>query len=515
MKKFYFTIIFLCLGLLSFSQDEAALFGDWYLHYRTDNGVAIYPPLTTQENYNVILNFGLLPPTADEPFTVESFGPITNTFEGKFNVENGSMEFINIIEATNNCENPPEVCSYFSDYNNTILFDSNTSVVLDEFIVSYEITGTDDDTALIITNDYSGDYAVYGRTAQPTDILGQWYLNHIEVDGVVHPNYYNNESLFELVITEDIGNEPFLDFIGSGACNSYGGHMTPDENDITFNSLDFTLDDCALTPGVIFENIYFSILNSGQPQPFDFPYMIGGENDNQILTITNSMTGDKAIYGRNENTEILTKNWYLSRIEIPGNPTIEIPITESPSLTLTNDINPITFRNRASGEGECNAFMSDYEVTLNNGNSIQLVDFSPTLGFCESDYESEYFNIIGFPPNNFSEFEIINNGTILNVTDLLGARLVFGDQPLSISENELSSSIIALKNNPVTSVINLTVNQSESEINYKIYSLDGKLIKKAELNSESIYVDDLNSGLYVIRFYNNFNQIQTLKFIKQ
>lgn len=514
MKKFYFTIIFLCLGLVSFSQDEAALFGDWYLHYRTDNGVAIYPPLTTQENYNVILNFGLLPPTADEPFTVESFGPITNTFEGKFNVENGSMEFINIIEATNNCENPPEVCSYFSDYNNTILFDSNTSVVLDEFIVSYEITGTDDDTALIITNDYSGDYAVYGRTAQPTDLLGQWYLDYVEINSIIHNNYYNDQGSMDIVFTTTPQNPNSFYLTGNSSCNEYFGDYSATLNTISLNSLGITLADCSGTPKGIYESLYLSIIGSNDTFPLDLPYTIIGTDDNQVLTITNPNTGDKAIYGRIENTDVLTKTWYLARIEIPGNPTIEIPITESPSLTLTNDINPITFRNRASGEGECNAFMSDYEVTLNNGNSIQLVDFSPTLGFCESDYESEYFNIIGFPPNNFSEFEIINNGTILNVTDLLGARLVFGDQPLSISENELSSSIIALKNNPVTSVINLTVNQSESEINYKIYSLDGKLIKKAELNSESIYVNDLNSGLYVIRFYNNFNQIQTLKFIK-
>ncbi|WP_033958661.1 T9SS type A sorting domain-containing protein [Psychroserpens jangbogonensis] len=163
MKKIYFTVTLLCLGLISFSQEEVALFGDWYLHFRTDNGVTTYPPLTTQEDYNIVLNFGLLPPTADEPFTIESFGPITDTFEGKFNVANGTMEVFDITEALSNCENPPEVCSYFSDYNHAILFDSNTSEILDEFILSYDITGTDDDTTLTITNDFSGDYAVYGR----------------------------------------------------------------------------------------------------------------------------------------------------------------------------------------------------------------------------------------------------------------------------------------------------------------------------------------------------------------
>ena len=159
--------------------------------------------------------------------------------------------------------------------------------------------------------------------------------------------------------------------------------------------------------------------------------------------------------------------------------------------------------------------MSDYEITLNNGNSILLLDFSPTLAFCESDYESEYFNIIGFPPNNFCEFEIINDGSTLILTDLLGARLVFGDEPLSVSENEISTSLVSLKNNPVSSVINLSINQQVNKLNYQIYSIEGKLVKDAVLNSDAINVDHLNSGLYFIRFTNEEHHVQTIKFIKQ
>ncbi|WCO03066.1 T9SS type A sorting domain-containing protein [Psychroserpens ponticola] len=347
------------------------------------------------------------------------------------------------------------------------------------------------------------------------DLLGVWFLNQIEVDDVIHPNYYNNTSQFELEFVESSENEGEFDFFGSGPCDSFGGISTASQSTITFSGLNFTLlGPCSNAPEMLFETIYFSIFEN-QSVPFDFQYVITGENDDQILTITNPVTGDEAVYGRIPNLEELTQTWYLSRIEIPGNPTIEIPVTESPSLTITNDINPLTFKTMAFGDGDCNAFMSDYEVTLNNGNAIQLLDFSPTLAFCTSDYEDEYFSIVGEISNNFSEFEITNNGMTLTMTDLLGARLVFGDEPLSILENEKSALHISLIKNPVASEINLSISQSVNKLNYQIYSIEGKLIKEAHLNSDSINVETLNSGLYFIRFSNNEQQVQTIKFIKQ
>ncbi len=166
MKHVYFSFLTLFITFLSHSQDEVELFGDWFLHYRTDNGIIIYPPLTIQEDYEIVLNFGLLPPTANHPFTIESNGPTTNTFNGKFEIVvqgEGIMQILNVNEVLNNCEHPPEVCSFFSDYNNAILLDPNTSEVVDEYFVRYDVTGTDENEVLTITNEFSGDIAVYGR----------------------------------------------------------------------------------------------------------------------------------------------------------------------------------------------------------------------------------------------------------------------------------------------------------------------------------------------------------------
>ncbi|MBR9845697.1 MAG: T9SS type A sorting domain-containing protein [Algicola sp.] len=184
MKNIYLFIVLFCLNFLCFSQEEVHLFGDWYLNYRTDNEQIIYPPLTSEENYDIVLNFGLLPPTANNPFTIESYGPTTTTFDGKFEVEQGIMKVFNVTENLNNCEHPIEVCSYFSNYNHAILLDPNTSVVLDEFIMNYEILGIEEDATLIITNNSNGNYAVYGRQTLSTEEVS---LQNLGIELVHNP----------------------------------------------------------------------------------------------------------------------------------------------------------------------------------------------------------------------------------------------------------------------------------------------------------------------------------------
>ena len=181
MKKICITFILVLTSLLSFSQEETELFGEWFLHYRSDNGAISYPPLTIQEDYNIILRFSLLPPNASIPFVIRSYGPTTSTFEGRFMVENGVMTILNVAEDPADCLHPVEVCSFFSDYNNAVLFDSNTSVEPEEYIVTYEITVIDDDTILTITNNFSGDYAVYGANALSVS-NNEFYSKKIALD---------------------------------------------------------------------------------------------------------------------------------------------------------------------------------------------------------------------------------------------------------------------------------------------------------------------------------------------
>jgi len=483
-------------GFFTKTTANQPLLGEWFIHYTNLDGNQQYSTISDSNNS---INF-------EE--TSFNGSVCSNGYGGSYTFNNNNT--INITDFAalgGDCSNESETLLFLNPYLFSFFnyFDTNP-------VYSYTISGSGASETLTLTSG-NNDFVVYGRTAQPTDLLGEWYLQYLNSDGVQHDNFIGEVQLNFTNIESEIDDYYIAD--GGSSCEFHTMSYLPLSNDI-LRIIDLTSSgscDFSTVAG-IYTSLYKEVITNNYSVESDLNFNIIGSGDNEQLTLQNS-SGDFAVYGRTPNNALLTRTWYLSRIEIPGNPTIEIFTIENPSLTLTNDINPITFRTTAFGEGECNAFMSDYEVTLNNGNNIHLLDFSPTLGFCESDYESEYFNIIGFPPNNFSEFEIINNGTTLNVTDLLGARLVFGDEPLSISENEINALQITLKNNPVTTEINLSTSRSGSELNYQIYSIDGKLVKNSILNSESINVDDLNSGLYFIRFFNNSEQTQTIKFIKQ
>lgn len=166
MKNTLTPIVILLTSLLSYSQAETEVLGTWYLHYRTINGVTTFPPLTTEEDYTITLHFGLLPPSAGNPFTIESFGTTADSFDGRYTVDNGIMKLFNINEPTDNtCNYPTIVCDYYTDYTSEILFDPNTSSVPNEYLVDYLLNGSGNDEGLTITNNFRGDIAVYGRQA--------------------------------------------------------------------------------------------------------------------------------------------------------------------------------------------------------------------------------------------------------------------------------------------------------------------------------------------------------------
>jgi hypothetical protein len=51
--------------------------------------------------------------------------------------------------------------------------------------------------------------------------------------------------------------------------------------------------------------------------------------------------------------------------------------------------------------------------------------------------------------------------------------------------------------------------------NYRILSIDGKLLQSDELNDNIINVSDLSSGMYLLELKSDQDEILTSKFIKQ
>ncbi|WP_425075571.1 T9SS type A sorting domain-containing protein [Psychroserpens sp. S379A] len=368
--------------------------------------------------------------------------------------------------------------------------------------------------------------------------IQQWYLQYIIKDGVTHPNYYNEDQIMDIVFIETNQSPSSYAYTAVSSCNYVLGTFIAEidfpfpENTLTFTETNITLIDCdPSTPKSIYESLFIEVFTnnySETPLPFDYEITTVEDDDtgrNNInssppppppkLTLTNSF-GDKLVYYLTPPYGILVDTWYLSRIEIPGNPTIEIPETHSPSLSLTNNIDPFTFKTMASGNGECNAFEANYGINLTNGNYIQLDNFYATLADCGSNYEGIYFNTLSNLATNTSEYEIRSLGHMLILEDLLGVKLIFGDGLLSVSENDLNTLNISLVSNPVSDIMYLNYDfDIEDHLSYEIYTLTGKLVKKARLQQKSIVVKELSSGLYFVRFSNNDNQSQVVKFIKQ
>ncbi|NRA93157.1 MAG: META domain-containing protein, partial [Psychroserpens sp.] len=435
-------------------------------------------------------------------YEVQGFGGC-NAFEAEHNLyfsnENEFDIFLFNELQTGECENSAYENLYFS-----ILSDGPNATF------SYDLIG--DGEALILTNPLGDVLYFSDAPLEFTDLTGSWFLDEIEVDGTIYPNYYSDQDPFEIVFTTNPGLQNYFEFNGTGSCNSFFGNYIPSESNLTLNELNFTLAICNSIPAVTFEQLYF---NSVLTFPNSFNFSITGDNDEAILTITNPINGNIARYGRIQNTEVLTRTWFLSRIEQPGEPDIVIPQTDNPTLILSNDLHPTTFLPMTNGFGECNPFLGVYDIALGNGNIIELMDIYVLTGSCPPDYENTYFGILFWSPSSLLEFEIINNGQNLILTDLLGARLIFNDQPLSINEFDITSMDITLAENPVNSVLKLEIPTGVSNnISYRIYDISGKLVSEAKLSSERISVSSLNSGLYFIQFNSDENQSATLKFVK-
>ena len=281
-----------------------------------------------------------------------------------------------------------------------------------------------------------------------------------------------------------------------------------------------TLASCANVPYVKYEGLFIvEFANSFSGFPINFSSSITGTGQEQVLMMTNTSNNSVFVFKKVAPSTILVTTWYLHYIDIPGNPIIEVPDSDTPTLTFTNTISDVLLNEpEANGLGDCNGFICSYQVSFNGADNIQIYDFLATLIGCNSSsYESEYFATLETTPSNFFEFEIINEGSTLVLTDLLGVQLIFGDAPLSLEEFTIDKRF-SLLTNPVESELEIETSNtfiSNHDITYSIISLTGKVIREDILDASEISVDYLESGVYFLKLNSENTQFQALKFIKQ
>lgn len=66
--------------------------------------------------------------------------------------------------------------------------------------------------------------------------------------------------------------------------------------------------------------------------------------------------------------------------------------------------------------------------------------------------------------------------------------------------------------NPVSDVLNIS--HQYLDVDYTIFSIDGKMIKNGKLDENGIYVDELKSGIYLLQLHSD-GKSETKKFIKK
>ncbi|WP_179018955.1 META domain-containing protein [Winogradskyella forsetii] len=354
------------------------------------------------------------------------------------------------------------------------------------------------------------------------ELVGEWYLDSFSIDSATYNNVYAFVNTIEF--TDDIIYENYLEYSGSSTCNAFFGEYNSTSDTIEFSSLGSTLVDCYGEPRGTFEAIYFSLLSNNSTGSSAFSYVITGEGEEQILTLTNS-NNSSIFYSKTNPNSILHSTWYLETV-IEGGITYNVT-AGSPSLTLQANPHPFFGTMTFAGEGVCNDYVGEYGMYYGNGDEMRITSMTPTTDLCEppSTIETAYFSVLGDTSANLFKFEIINNGTNLVLTSVpdpldrsvnaLGDILILGTEALSVHDVDYNE--IAIVKNPAKDQLELNIADDLlfQNLNYSIYSMEGKLMSKSKLNIKNIDVSAFTTGLYFINIGNEDKVISSLKFLKE
>jgi len=350
------------------------------------------------------------------------------------------------------------------------------------------------------------------------DLIGEWYLDHIIKDGVIHNNYFNDNQIFNIEFTNTESFDDYLEFTSGHGCNASNGIYSLNSNEITIDIVGTTLVDCLTAPHAQYETLFLNELTYDDGDAtIIHTFTITGVGIDEVLTLVNTASGNTLVYKKEAPTTLLVSTWWLHHIDIPGNPQINIPTADYPNITFTGNISVIPTIPEANGTGECESFFTNYNVTFNGANNISFSSFTQTLAGCATNsYEGIYFQILGDNTSNFFEFEIVENGSTLILTDLLGAKLIFGDSTLSLEEQSIGDLNIAIKQNLVYDQIELEIDDIvlTKDIRHEIYSIDGKIMMSSILSQNTINVSEMQSGIYILSFIKNNVKISNIKFVK-
>jgi hypothetical protein len=96
-----------------------------------------------------------------------------------------------------------------------------------------------------------------------------------------------------------------------------------------------------------------------------------------------------------------------------------------------------------------------------------------------------------------------------------GGFRIYGNKPSTLGTNKFEvNGEIYLYPNPTTNYFTLNATTSKVEI----YSINGQLVKSFNSNNEGNHqfpISDLKQGLYIVKTWNEYNELKTMKLLKQ
>ncbi len=161
------------------------------------------------------------------------------------------------------------------------------------------------------------------------------------------------------------------------------------------------------------------------------------------------------------------------------------------------------------------------DYSINAGDPVWLTTglASSTLPLTSSYqlYNIDFSSVTG--ANSNANFKIRLRFTGTNMTADTGARISFnniavhGTQlPLAVEEN--SAQLFSIFPNPISDLLNVVGLYQSGEVNFKLFTIDGKQIKSGVVENSQLNFADLSRGLYLIQLESE-GKTETKKIIKK
>ncbi|MEH6537437.1 MAG: T9SS type A sorting domain-containing protein [Psychroserpens sp.] len=503
MKYVWLLIAILCFNL-SFCQND--INGEWYVHSITTAGIQHDSYVSMSISFS---NIPLESEIVNDYFNYDG-GIACGFYSGHYSViDENTLSILELIDS-NSCGGDA-YGKYYYKYRDVITPTYLPGELL-PLPFNYTIVGSGEDQVLTITNP-NGDLAVYGRQEATTTIFKTWYSYSTEtVNGIAYPSLIESPSL----TISPLSNSSFgMGVTGSGGCNNFDAThniYSSNENEFWIYLFNQTLLVCNDN---LYEPTYLSVISTEVDAVFSYEL----QDDGETLVLTNTV-GEVLTFGSQPLPANILGEWLLHYLVIDSNQ-INNPVDTIPTISF--EITPNSVSPLIQGMGACNGFSSAYY--FNPQQSFTSGTFGTSLVDCDTQeenvFENFYFSQVLNTGNDGTtelHYEITGTGNdaTLVVTNLSNSNQAFyGRQALSVDDNEFSSSKISLSENPVADVLSFSTEENLSESNYRIFEITGKLILDGHLNSNSIDVKSLASGLYFLKVSNDTNRFETVKFIKK